>query len=240
MIKASHALTAALVATIFGGILMDVTGYWWGQATASLWAWLVYLFLVVSTPATERKKLLICLTIATMGELFLGFVWGLYRYRLHNLPLFIPPGHAVVYTAGQRINRAMPVWLPQAVGAVMMPFAIAGLICGYDTQAPLWFAVFLFCLMVGPDRGFVATMFVFALVIETYGTRLGAWQYMPRDRWFGLTTVTTPPLWAGTYYCALDILVIRIADIRLSDLLRGAGGFSRRPVTSREALTIRA
>jgi hypothetical protein len=103
--RSGHALTAALVLTIFGGIFTDVSGHSWSQILASVWAWFAYLVLVATTTGRERRELLICITVATLGELFLGFVWGLYVYRLHNLPLFIPPGHGLVYTVGRRFNR---------------------------------------------------------------------------------------------------------------------------------------
>ena len=37
---------------------------------------------------------------ATIGEVTGSLVWGVYHYRLHNLPLFIPPAHGLVYAAG--------------------------------------------------------------------------------------------------------------------------------------------
>ena len=37
---------------------------------------------------------------ATVAEVTGSLVWGVYRYRLHNLPLFIPPAHGLVYLSG--------------------------------------------------------------------------------------------------------------------------------------------
>ena len=221
---APYALTATLIITIFGGILTDAGGRSWSQPVADVWAWSVYLLLVVFTVAKERRELFICLIVATMGECFLGLVWGLYQYRLHNLPLFIPPGHALVYAAGNRIRHAMPIWLPCAVVASLAPFAVSGLTSGYDTQGFIWFIVFLLCLLAASDRRFLATMFLFAFLIELQGTTLGSWRYMSRDPWFGLTTMTAPPLWAGTYYCALDVIVayLAISGVRRFVALRGS------------------
>lgn len=175
---------------------------------ADLLAWSVFLFLlIISRTAKERSELLFCLLIATLGEIFLGFIWKLYEYRLHNLPLFIPPGHAVVYAAGRAISRSAPNWLPRALAIVLVPFVGVGVFFGYDTQAALWFGVLLLCLLVAPDRRFAATMFILALLIETLGTTLGAWRYLSPDPWFGMSTLTKPPLWAGTFYCALDVMV---------------------------------
>src|SRR5581483_2315152 len=36
----------------------------------------------------------------TVGEVTGSLVWGVYHYRLNNLPLFIPPAHGLVYLSG--------------------------------------------------------------------------------------------------------------------------------------------
>src|SRR3712207_365702 len=43
-----------------------------------------------------RPILLACLFLATGGELILSAVWGLYKYRVSVLPLFVPPGHVLL------------------------------------------------------------------------------------------------------------------------------------------------
>ena len=43
---------------------------------------------------------------ATVGELTGSIIWGVYRYRLHNLPLFVPPAHGLVFLTGLSIAAA--------------------------------------------------------------------------------------------------------------------------------------
>ena len=43
---------------------------------------------------------------ATVGEVTGSLVWGVYHYRLHNLPLFIPPAHGLVYLSGIALAAA--------------------------------------------------------------------------------------------------------------------------------------
>ena len=45
---------------------------------------------------------------ATIGEVTGSLVWGVYHYRLHNLPLFIPPAHGLVYLSGIALCRSLP------------------------------------------------------------------------------------------------------------------------------------
>ena len=50
--------------------------------------------------ALARAQALGVVVFATVGEVTGSLVWGVYRYRLHNLPLFIPPAHGLVYLSG--------------------------------------------------------------------------------------------------------------------------------------------
>ena len=47
-----------------------------------------------------RAQALGVVVFATVGEVTGSLVWGVYHYRLHNLPLFIPPAHGLVYLSG--------------------------------------------------------------------------------------------------------------------------------------------
>jgi hypothetical protein len=39
---------------------------------------------------------------ATVAEVTGSIIWGVYSYRLHNLPTFVPPAHGLVFIAGSR------------------------------------------------------------------------------------------------------------------------------------------
>ena len=51
--------------------------------------------------------LMACLVIATAGEIVLSLGWGLYTYRLDNIPLFVPPGHVLLLLLGLSLARRM-------------------------------------------------------------------------------------------------------------------------------------
>jgi hypothetical protein len=120
-----------------------------------------------------------------------------------------------VFAASVRMSRRAPQWLPVAVAVPAGVYlAYAGL-RGFDTQGPLWFAVFLAYLAWTEDRRLCSVLFAFALAIESYGTRLGGWRYFTREPWFGLTT-TNPPVCIGAIYCTLETLVRAAARVRLT------------------------
>jgi hypothetical protein len=210
---ADRTIVAAVVATLALGIPLDASGAWWAQPAVSAWAWATLLWIAARTSPAERRALGACVVLATGGELFLKDVWGLYDYRLHNLPLFIPAGHALVYAAASRMARRAPQWMPAVVAGGFALYATTAASAGVDTFGVPWFLAFVGYLLASHDRRLCATLFVVALAIELYGTSLGGWRYYTVEPWFGLTT-TNPPVWIGAVYCTLETLVRIVANRR--------------------------
>jgi hypothetical protein len=204
---------AVALVTLALGIPLDASAAAWSQPLVSAWAWVALLWITWRVSTAERRALAACVVLATAGELFLKDVWGLYEYRLHNLPLFIPPGHALVYAAASRLRTRAPAWLPAVVAGGFAAYAVAAAWRGVDTFGLPWLAVFLGYLAVSADRRLCATLFLFALAVELYGTSLGGWRYFTTEPWFGLTT-TNPPVWIGAVYCTLETLVRIVANRR--------------------------
>jgi len=66
-----------------------------GVLTACLLALLVHL-----QEPVLRAQTLGVVAVATVGEVVGSLLWGVYQYRLDNLPAFVPPGHGLVHLAG--------------------------------------------------------------------------------------------------------------------------------------------
>lgn len=211
-------VVALVIVSVLVGIPLDARGPEWGQAALGVWNWAALGFILWSSDRRHRWELVAAVIFATLGELFLGFAWGLYDYRLGNLPAFIPPGHAMVFAAGVRLARQAPEWLPWLVVGLMGPYIAWAAWSGIDTSGALWFAVFLGFLAWGRDRRLYAVMFVLALAIEIWGTSLGGWWYFEELPHVGLTS-TNPPSCAGVFYCVLDMLVL-VSTRRVAALAR--------------------
>ena len=215
MRRAGHEIIASvnlvIVATIAGGLLLDQHWVRHGQWAVNAVTWVVFATLWWRSSDTQRPALLACLLFATGGEVFLSLVWGLYDYRLGNIPLFVPPGHVLLFFLGTQVAARLPergVWLVAAAAAPLVAFFAWN---GRDTLGPLLFALFLACLWLSPSRKLYASMFVLALVMELYGTWLGNWTWGARVPWLGLAA-DNPPLAAGAFYCVLDLLVVKFAQ----------------------------
>lgn len=201
------AMNVAIVATVVLGLAVDRHWMQYGQAAASAAAWLVCVALFARSTRTTRVSLAACLAIATAGEVVLSLAWGLYRYRLGNIPLFVPPGHVLLFFLGTQIARRMPergAWL---VALLALPLVALTAWSGRDTLGPLLYALFLACLWLAPSRRLYATMFVLSLAMELYGTWMGNWVWSARVPGLGLSAAN-PPLAAGAFYSVLDLLVV--------------------------------
>ena len=216
------ALCALVAATIVVGLLVDQHWPRVGQHVASIAAWIAFLVLWRRSGPLERPQLLACLAFATAGEIFLSLAWGLYEYRLGNIPLFVPPGHVLLFFLGLQLAGRMRDGAEWWIAAAALPLVAAFAWSERDTLGPLLYGFFLFCMWVSPSRKLYATMFVLSLAMELYGTWLGNWVWSSRVPWLGLTA-DNPPLAAGAFYCVLDLLVVSVtAKIGARYEVRGA------------------
>src|SRR5262249_52058959 len=88
-----------------------------------------------------------------VGELPGSLIWGVYRSRLHNLPLFIPPAHGIVYLSGLAlagIVRERIVVAAAAAGAI--GWGLAGLTVLPRLDVAGAFGVPLLCIFLWRSR----------------------------------------------------------------------------------------
>jgi hypothetical protein len=198
-----------ILATIGAGLFLDQHWARHGQLLVSIAAWLVFFALCARSAPRERPALVACLLIATAGEAFLSLVWGLYDYRLGNIPLFVPPGHVLLFFLGMRWSARLADGAEWWIALAALPLVAAFAWAGRDTLGPLLYLLFLGCMVLSPSRKLYATMFVLSLAMELYGTWLGNWTWSASVPWLGVTA-DNPPLAAGAFYCVLDLLVVSL------------------------------
>ena len=202
-----------IVALITIGLLVDQHIPVWGQDAVSIVTWAMLLFwLARSTPDT-RTSMILCVAYATAGEIFLSLGWGLYEYRLNNIPLFVPPAHALVFVLGIAITKRMPDSIIWMVPLAAAPPVIALAWIGADTMGLILYTLLLLCMIFSRGRKLYAVMFMLSLGLEIYGTAIGNWYWLHEVPVTGWTTLN-PPLAAGTFYCMLDMLVVTTMNAR--------------------------
>ena len=203
----NRAVNLIIIATIAGGLLLDQHWARHGQLAVSAITWLLFAVLWRRTRPGQRPALFACLAFATAGEAFLSLVWGLYEYRLGNIPLFVPPGHVLLFFLGMQIAERLPARSEWWMALLAAPLVAAFAWNGRDTLGPLLYMLFIACMWLSPARRLYATMFVLSFAMELYGTWMGNWVWSAQVPWLGLTAAN-PPLAAGAFYCVLDLLVV--------------------------------
>ena len=140
-----------------------------GQALISLAIWGLLLYLLVQVDPVDRRVLLACLVIATAGEIFLSLVWGLYTYRLHNIPPFVPPGHVLLLMLGIALAQRISKRTANTILVSAAAYALAAAAAGVDTLAlPLLAALIAVSVLMPPHRQLYASTFMLSLVLELY------------------------------------------------------------------------
>lgn len=197
----------SMLAMLAAGLLIDMRVDLPGQAVLSAAIWLALLYILSTFEPHERVVLWACMVIATVGELFLSQLWGLYAYRLGNIPFFIPPGHCMLLILAIGMAPRMPRVVANAIlagAALYVPFAVA---LGIDTLALPLFAFLLAVVLNRPgDRQFYASTFLLALALEIYGTVLGNWVWVREVPVLPFVT-TNPPGLVSAFYAVLDTLI---------------------------------
>lgn len=197
-----------IVATLAVGLAADVHTNIVGQTMIGLIVWLTLFSLLSEVARDVRLMLMACLVIATVGEIVLSLGWGLYTYRLDNIPLFVPPGHVLLLLLGLTLARRMSDGAAHTIIACAGVYSLAVAVAGIDTLGVLLFGVLLAASIVMPaQRRLYASTFVLALALELWGTWLGNWSWAREVPAVPLVT-TNPPVAAGAFYCALDALVV--------------------------------
>lgn len=203
-----NAWQGTLIVLTFGaGLALDMHIDLPGQTLLGVGVWGFLFYMLRGVEARERHALLACLVIATVGELFLSLVWGLYTYRLDNVPLFVPPGHVLLLMLGLELARRMTKRVADGVLACAALYAVAAAASGIDTLAlPLIALLGAVAIAMPAHRALYASTFILALGLELYGTWLGNWAWARVVPVIDFVT-TNPPGLASAFYAVLDALV---------------------------------
>lgn len=196
------------MAVIASGLAVDVDTELPGQALLSLAVWLVLFQVLAGVQARERHALLACMVIATLGELFLSLVWGLYTYRLGNVPFFVPAGHVMLLVLATGVAQRMSERAANVILGSAAAYALAAAAAGIDTFAlPLFAMLAAIAIAMPLHRRLYASTFMLALALELYGTWLGNWTWAREVPVLSLVT-TNPPAIASAFYAVLDAIVV--------------------------------
>jgi hypothetical protein len=150
---------------------------------------------------------------ATVGEVTGSLLWGVYHYRLHNLPLFIPPAHGLVYLSGIALSRSLRaravVWAA-AVGAAAWGIAGVTVLPRLDVAGALGVPLLLLCLWRSRSGAAYAGVFLVVAALELYGTAIGTWRWAANLPGLGIPD-GNPPSGVASGYVWFDVMALLVA-----------------------------
>jgi hypothetical protein len=180
-----------------------------------VWAALLAALLPLST--RDRLQTAVVVVVASLIEVVGSILWGVYAYRLHNLPLFVPPGHGLIYLAGRRLAEAPPfVARPRifvaAVAAIAAGWGLAGItvLPRADASGALGTTVFLVFLLFGRTPTLYAGVYLVVALVELSGTAIGVWAWTGVVPGLHLSS-GNPPSGAASGYVLFDIVAIAVS-----------------------------
>jgi hypothetical protein len=197
-----------------------------GQLVLGGLTWIALLAALRPLPALARAQAIGVVLFATFGEVMGSLVWGVYRYRLHNLPLFIPPAHGLVYLSGLAVASLVPARRLVAIAAIgAVGWGIAGVTVLPRLDVAGAIGVPLLCLYLwrSRSRSVYAGVFLVVAALELYGTSIGTWRWAVEVPGLGIPQ-GNPPSGVASGYVWFDVMALLIAPwlVAAARMLRGA------------------
>jgi hypothetical protein len=212
-------LTRALALLAFIGLLLAVDTQADARAQLLLGAaaWIALGLALRGASPLLRVQTLVVVTVATCAEIVGSIVWGVYTYRLENLPSFVPPSHGLVYLAG----ASLAVWAAPrrellvrvALGGVLA-WGIAGvtILPRPDVGGAIGASLLAVYLLRGRTPEIYAGVFLVVAWLELYGTAIGTWEWAVTIPGTGVPQ-GNPPSGVASGYVWFDIVALALAPL---------------------------
>jgi len=220
-----------VLVTITSVLVVDASASLAVQRLLGILTWAVLLLLLARESSVVRVQTLIVVVFATAVEYTFSPLLQVYVYRFDNVPMYVPPGHGLVYLAAWSVGRLAFVKANERVCTALVILA-GGAWAAYgitladrpDTLGAFWYLCLVGFLWWGPSRGLYIGAFVVVSYLEVVGTALGTWQWRPVDP-TGLVSIGNPPSGAAGGYGWFDLAALLAAPPVLAWISR-----VRRPV----------
>ncbi|MGH3072607.1 MAG: hypothetical protein ACRDNB_10120 [Gaiellaceae bacterium] len=185
------------------------------QLLLGLAAWIALAVALRAVPPLLRAQALVVVVVATCAEVVGSIVWGVYTYRLENLPSFVPPCHGLVYLAGASLAAwAAPrrQWLVRLALVAVLSWGAAGITAfpRADTGGAIGAALLAVYLLRGRAPEIYAGVFLVVAWLELYGTAIGTWEWAVTIPGTDVAQ-GNPPSGVASGYVWFDIVALALA-----------------------------
>lgn len=198
----------------------------WLQRGLGACTWLLLLGALRRVDPVVRVQTVVVVAFATLVEFVFSPTLGVYTYRFHNVPMYVPPGHGLVYLSAFALGHARFVERHlRAWGAAVL--VVGGAWAGYgllladrpDALGAFWFACLAAFLLFGPSTAVYVGAFAVVSWLELVGTHLGNWAWSTVGP-TGSISIGNPPSGAAGGYGWFDLAALLAAPYLLPLLTR--------------------
>jgi hypothetical protein len=212
----SHVVFAAAgIAYLAALLAVDHVVTFHEQLVLGAFTWVLLLAALTRFPLLRRAQALGVVLFATVGEVTGSILWGVYRYRLHNLPTFVPPAHGIVYLTGFSLSVALArharaVVLAAALAASTWALLGLTLLPRRDVAGAVGVPLLLPFLWRSRSRAIYACVFLVVVALELYGTAIGTWRWARDLPGLGIPD-GNPPSGVASGYVWFDVMGLLVA-----------------------------
>ena len=190
------------------------------QLALGVLTWVVLFAALARVSVERRAQTLAVVVFATIGEVTGSLIWGVYHYRLHNLPLFVPPAHGLVYLTGLSLALALRRHARALVATAAVAAATWGLLGlvvlpRRDVAGAIGVPLLLAFLLRSRYRTIYASVFLVVAALELYGTAIGTWRWAVRLPGLGIPD-GNPPSGVASGYVWFDVMALLTAPAALA------------------------
>ncbi|MEI8105002.1 MAG: hypothetical protein WCH31_04045 [Actinomycetes bacterium] len=195
--------------------------------------WIVLAAVLLRSNVERRAQVIGVVCFATLGEFTGSLLWGVYRYRLHNIPAFVPPAHGLVFLTGLALSTSLrrhARTLIVVATATAASWGLLGLTVLPQRDIAGAFGVPLLLIFLWRSRSgaLYAGVFLVVAALELYGTALGTWRWAQHVPVLGIPD-GNPPSGVASGYVWFDVMALLVAPFLVPLLSvrgrrKGAGG----------------
>jgi hypothetical protein len=194
------------------------------QLALGVVTWLVLGVALLRVPLERKAQTVGVVAFATIGEVTGSLIWGVYHYRRHNLPLFVPPAHGLVYLTGLSLAFALRRHARTLVATAAVIAATWGLLGltvlpHRDVAGAIGVPLLLVFLWRGRNRAVYAAVFLVVAALELYGTALRTWRWERELPGLGIPD-GNPPSGVASGYVWFDVMALLVAPVVVDALMR--------------------
>ncbi len=188
-----------------------------GQVLLALATCAVLLYVCRGLTPERRAQVAIVVAVASCAEVVGSILWGVYAYRLDNLPPFVPPAHGLVYLTGLRLSECRLVRrhgrrfvLGVLAAAALWTTAGVTVLPRPDHAGAVGAVALAVVLLRSRAAPIYAGVFVAVAALELYGTAIGTWRWAEVIPGLGISQ-GNPPSGVASGYVFFDVVALALA-----------------------------